>query len=55
MSQYAPIDKDFSSVLNPPSGLGLYVGKVSNDWAPAHIKPRINRIYEKVLCLHTLT
>ena len=39
MSQYAPIDKNFSSVLNPPSGLGLYVGKVSNDWAPAHIKP----------------
>jgi hypothetical protein len=49
MLNYAPIDKEFSSVLDPPSGLGLYVGKVSDLWAPPHVKPSsseyIKRMY----------
>lgn len=52
MLQYSEIDKDFSTVLVPPSGLGLYVGKISNMWVPPHIKP-ISSEYAKHMYAYT--
>ena len=46
--EYSPVDfSKTSTVSNPPSGLGLYVGKISSDWVIEHTPPKSSEFMKK--------
>lgn len=47
--EYSPVDfSKTSTVPNPPSGLWMYVGKISSDWVKDYTPPKSSEYMKKM-------